>query len=104
MKVRSGRVEKRIKMAVQVRLSRSQNLDFGETVTTENVGPCGVRVLARSEFLPHESILIASVGGEIRTKARVVYCQRLTDDRFAHGLEFEEGILNWWNILKAGTS
>jgi len=40
-------------------------------------------------------MLINSADGELKTAARVVYCERTGDGRFALGLEFHEEITNW---------
>jgi hypothetical protein len=43
----------------------------------------------------NERLLIKSANGELETDARVVYCERLRDGRFALGLEFRGDVARW---------
>jgi len=43
----------------------------------------------------NERLLIKSADGKLETDARVVYCERLMDGRFALGLEFHGEVTNW---------
>jgi hypothetical protein len=43
----------------------------------------------------NERLLIKSADGELEADARVVYCERLLDGRFALGLEFNGEAANW---------
>ena len=95
MSMRFGRVEKRIRLAIPVRVSSLKEPSAGERSTTENICSLGLRVLVRSTRQPNERLLIKSVDGELQTAARVVYCERLLDGRFALGLEFHEEVTNW---------
>src|SRR5258708_22713627 len=102
MPVRSGRIEKRIRLAVPVQISSL--LDPAATVrtTTENVCSLGVRVLTERAMDLNERLMIRSLGGDLRTLARVVYCQRLPDGRFGVGLQFQGQAVNWSGGSLAG--
>jgi hypothetical protein len=63
--------------------------------TTENVCSLGVRVLTERAMDLNERLMIRSLGGDLRTLARVVYCQRLPDGRFAVGLELSRRVELW---------
>lgn len=93
MPLRSGRLEKRAQLAVPVRIS-SLVEPGSERSTTENVCPSGLRIVTQKPRSLNERLLIQSLDGELRTMARVVYCQCLSDGRFAVGLEFQE-VANW---------
>lgn len=95
MPMRSGRLEKRTRLAVPVRIASPKEPSAGERSTTENVCSLGLRVLVRSARELNERILIKSADGELETDARVVYCERLLDGRFALGLEFPGEVTNW---------
>jgi hypothetical protein len=95
MPMRSGRLEKRTRLAVPIRISSLQEPSAGERSTTENICSLGIRVLVRRARELNERLLIKSADGELQTDARVVYCERLLDGRFALGLEFYGEVANW---------
>jgi hypothetical protein len=43
----------------------------------------------------NERMLIKPADGELLADARVVYCERLVDGRFALGLEFHGEVPSW---------
>jgi len=95
MPMRSGRLEKRTRLAIPVRISSLKEPSAGERSTTENICSLGLRVLVRRARELNERILIKSANGELETYARVVYCERLLDGRFALGLEFHGEVTSW---------
>jgi hypothetical protein len=97
MPMRSGRLQKRTPLAVPVRISSLKEPSAGERSTTENVCSLGIRVLVRHARKLNERLLIKSADGELQTDARVVYCERLLDGRFALGLEFHGEVTTWLN-------
>jgi hypothetical protein len=50
----------------------------------------------------NERLMISTLMGNLRTSARVVYCQRLPDGRFAIGLQFQGQAVNWSRNSLAG--
>jgi hypothetical protein len=82
-------------LAIPVRISSFQEPSSGERSTTENVCSLGLRVLVRHARKLNERLLIKSADGELQTDARVVYCERLADGRFAIGLEFHGEATSW---------
>jgi hypothetical protein len=82
MPVRSGRLEKRIRMAIPVQISSP--LDPAAEL--------------------NERLMISSVAGDLRTLARVVYCERLPDGRFGVGLQFQGMAISWPNDSLAGAA
>jgi hypothetical protein len=95
MPMRSGRFEKRTRLAIPVRISSLKEPSAGERSTTENICSLGIRVLVRRARELNERLLIKSTDGELETDARVVYCERLRDGRFALGLEFGGEVASW---------
>jgi hypothetical protein len=93
MSVRSGRLEKRIQLAAPVEISSLQ-LAATERTTTENVCSLGMRILTQQAREANERLWVRLLDGDLRTLARVVYCQRLRDGRFGVGLQFEEQVVN----------
>jgi hypothetical protein len=75
-----------------------------ERTTTENVCSIGARVLSQAAKDLNERLLIRSLGGDLRSLARVVYCQRLPDGRFGIGLQFQQVPADWLTSFLRGTS
>ncbi len=84
-----------MRLAIPVRISSFEEPSAGERSTTENICSLGIRVLVRRARELNERLLIKSADGELQTDARVVYCERLRDGRFALGLEFHGKVTNW---------
>ena len=102
MPVRSGRLEKRIRLAVPVQISSLLDPGATERTTTENVCSLGIRILTQRARDLNERLMISSVIGDQRTLGRVVYCQRLPDGRFGVGLQFQGQTVNWPEGSMAG--
>ncbi len=95
MPARSGRLEKRIRLAVPVQIVSLLDPAAAERTTTENVCSLGMRVLTQRARQLNERLMISSLVGDLRTLARVVYCQRLPNGCFCVGLQFQEPAANW---------
>jgi len=95
MQLKSGRLEKRIRLAVPVEICPFDDESSLERTTTENVCSLGARVLTRQPKARNERLMIRSVLGNLWTIARVVYCQRLSDGRFGVGIQLQGVSLNW---------
>lgn len=97
MPIRSGRLEKRTRLAIPVRILNPQEptATEPERTTTENICSLGIRVVVSRYREPNEELLINSADGDLQTYARVVYCQPLSDGRFAVGLQFPEETSLW---------
>jgi hypothetical protein len=93
---RTGRTEKRIRLAVPVQISSLQNPSAIERTITENVCSIGARVVSQAAKELNERLLIKFPAGDLRSLARVVYCQRLTDGRFGVGLQFQDDEAIHW--------
>jgi len=90
-----GRNEKRIPMAIPVCLVVAEKLLFADQAMTVNVSPHGARVLTRRRWQREEQPQLASNSGELRTRAKIVYCEPLTDGHFCVGLQFFSAITDW---------
>lgn len=95
--MRSGRLEKRTRLAIPVRISSLEEPSTGERSTTENVCSLGLRVLVQHARELNERLQIKSADGELQADARVVYCEKQLDGRFALGLEFRGDVSKWLN-------
>jgi hypothetical protein len=95
MPTRFGRLEKRISLAVPVEISSLQDPSAIERTTTENVCSLGIRVLTKRAKQLNDKMMIKSLAGDLRTLARVVYCQPLPDGRYGVGLQFRGDAIDW---------
>ena len=102
MPVRSGRLEKRIRLAVPVQICSLLDPAATERTITENVCSLGIRILTQRARDLNERLMISSVSGDRRSLGRVVYCQRLPDGRFGVGLQFQGQVVNWSRGSMAG--
>jgi len=96
MPMRSGRLEKRTRLAIPVRISSLEEPSAGERSTTENICSLGLRVLVQRAREMNERLLVSSADGELEADARVVYCERLLDGKFALGVEFRGDVAKWF--------
>jgi len=103
----NGRREVRLPIVVAVRLSRAGIADGapGERTYTDNISAHGARFF---------SVRFWQIGDEVRVTPRndeaavgsVVYCQALGDGRFAIGVKFQDGPVEWTapRIAKANSA
>ena len=87
MSMPTGRSEKRTPTELALELSHVGKTSVKERVLTVNVSSRGLRVLTKSMWLPGARARVSFAGEDIDERARVVYCQRLANKRFAVGLE-----------------
>jgi hypothetical protein len=96
MRVPTGRFERRIAKAKIVELLHMDELPMEKhEATTENVSPQGARIITDSICAPGKPVLLNAPEEKLKLPARVVYCQRLEDGRFAVGLQLNTRIEKW---------
>src|SRR5215470_12660604 len=83
-----GRREKRSPQKIVLLLSNGMKRVIAERVSTENISASGARIRTARPWKQDTRVFVESVWRELRTPARVVYCQTLPDTTFAVGLEF----------------
>ena len=62
---------------------------------TENVSPQGARLITGSLCPPGRLVRLVAPAEHLRLPARVVYCQRLLDGKFAVGLQLQTRVEKW---------
>jgi hypothetical protein len=87
MSLPTGRSDRRIRKEVAVELARPDASQPRELAIAQNVSTRGMRVATEHVWLPGDAVLLSSPESCVRTQARVVYCQRMENNRFAVGLE-----------------
>jgi hypothetical protein len=95
MTSRTGRGAKRTPQVIAVELYSAEHPEHRERTFTENVSAIGARVVSSRSWRPGERVVISSDLDTVRRVARVVYCQPLSDRRFAVGLHVERSPLPW---------
>jgi hypothetical protein len=92
-----GRMEKRLPIAIVVRLAplQDQSANGTEVAYTDNVSAHGARVVAHRPWQTGEMIQVTSMQDENTLRGKVVYCQKLPDDRYLIGLNFQNGGVSW---------
>jgi len=91
----NGRSERRIARTVSVEVCLQDEPKLNERMSTENVSAHGARVFMERKLQPGQQVLVSSPKEGVRSQARIVYCQRMTDKRFAVGLELSGRVDLW---------
>jgi hypothetical protein len=84
-----GRAERRIRLSVPLEVSTLQCPNDAETTVTENISCIGARVLSWRPLEHDERLMIRFLELNLRTQARVAYCERLRHGQFGVGLQFQ---------------
>jgi hypothetical protein len=93
--VPTGRHESRTARAVNVELVRLDESQRKEEAVTENLSPRGARVVTELICLPGNHVLLTSPQEGVKSVARVIYCERLDNRRFAVGLQLAVRTEEW---------
>jgi hypothetical protein len=91
----NGRSEKRIAKTVKVEVSLVDEPTLKENALTENVSAHGVRVLTYLRFRLKQQAVVISPNEGVWSRAKVVYCQAVAENRFAVGLELVGRVEPW---------
>ncbi len=91
----TGRSDRRITKEVAVELARPDDPQLKETAMAQNVSARGMRIATEDVWLPGDPVLLSSPESGFRTEARVVYCKRMENNRFAVGLELLAPLGEW---------
>jgi hypothetical protein len=91
----NGRSEKRIAKTMKVEVCLADEPTLKEKTLTENVSAHGVRVLVQRRLSPKQQAVVISPNEGVSSRAKVVYCQRVAENRFAVGLELSGRVESW---------
>jgi len=93
----SGRMEKRIPIAVVVRLFDGQGQPGREPelTYTDNVSAHGARVVSNRPWQIGEVANVTSLKDEITISGKVAYCLMLPGSRYFIGLNFQDRRVTW---------
>jgi hypothetical protein len=90
-----GRSERRIARTLTVEVCPQDEARLNERTMTENVSAHGARVLMEQKLQPGQRVLVSSPKEGVRSQARIIYCQRVSERRFAVGLELSGRVELW---------
>ena len=93
----SGRTERRLPIVVVVRLAHCESVDIHaeeERTYTDNISTRGARVFSKNLWQLGDAVLVTPLEGG-STCGKVVYCQRLPDDRYSIGVKFHGNYVKW---------
>jgi hypothetical protein len=91
----NGRSEKRVARIVSLEVCLQNEAKLNERTLTENVSAHGARVLMEQKLQPGQRVLVNSAKEGMRLQARIIYCQRVSEGRFAVGLELSSRVELW---------
>ena len=97
----SGRMERRLPIIVVVRLAKPQSadVDVEERTFTDNISLHGARIFSQRTWQIDEMVRVTPLN-EKAARGKVVYCQRLPDDRCSIGVRFQDGPVGWPTLQK----
>jgi hypothetical protein len=92
-----GRMEKRLPIAIAVRLSHGQDQsgNGAELTYTDNVSARGARVVSHRAWEAGDALTVTSLKDEIAIRAKVVYCHQVMEGRYYIGLNFQDPRVTW---------
>ncbi len=90
-------MEKRLPISIVVSLTVARNHPANgvELTYTENVSAHGARVISKRHWQPGEVAQVTCLKDESTIRGKVVYCQKLMDDRYCVGLNFNGSPVTW---------
>src|SRR5438477_12086495 len=91
----NGRSEKRIVKTVSLEVCLPAAPKLSERLLTEDVSAHGARVIVEQKLQPVLEVPISWPGGVVWSQARTVYCQRVSKEGFAVGLELPGRVESW---------
>jgi len=94
----SGRMERRLPIIVVVRLapavSADADADGEEKTFTDNISPHGARLFSKHPWQAGDAVRVTPLN-EDSVSARVIYSQKLPDDRYSVGVQFQDRPASW---------
>jgi len=91
----SGRIESRTPAQVAVDLSSLDVRTPAQEGVTQNISLHGARIVTTRAWRPQDRLNVRSLRGNLRSRARVVYCEPLAGGSFAIGLELFARTGDW---------
>ncbi len=91
----NGRIERRLPIIVVVRLAAAVSVAAdGERTFTDNISPHGARIFSKQAWQPGDAVRVTPLNADLAW-AKVIYSQRLPDDRYCIGVKFQDRPVTW---------
>jgi hypothetical protein len=95
----SGRMKRRLPIVLIVRLAPERAGTDGEERTyTDNISADGACIFSTHPWQLGDKVRVTPVNEESSAYGKVVYCQRLADDRCEIGVQFDDPIM--WSAVR----
>jgi hypothetical protein len=88
-RLETGRTEHRMDVSLAGRLEMPGAPTASERIMIRNLSSHGARIISGRAWHMHEHVNLSETVGDYHLDAEVIYCERLSDNRFAVGLKFE---------------
>src|SRR5438445_13524191 len=98
------RIQKRIPASVALQVSSATQPFITELAFAENISLHGVRALTERAWKPGERVIVKSYHGSIQSGAKVIYCYRLAETRYAVGFELRSAVGTWVDVPQSPQS
>jgi hypothetical protein len=92
-----GRMEKRLPIAIVVRLAQvqGQSGNGAELAYTDNISAHGACVVTNHVWKLGEVVDVTSLKDEVTLRARVIHCEKRGDSRYGVGVAFQGHQVTW---------
>lgn len=91
----NGRSEKRIAKTASVEIRLSDGPALRDRASTENVSAHGARLFMKQRLKPGQGVVLVSPTEGVGCQAQIVYCHRISENKFAVGLELIGRVETW---------
>ncbi len=98
MPIDCKRIQKRTPATVALQIISAKQPFITELAFAENVSLHGVRAVTERAWKPGERVIVKSYHGSIQSAAKVIYCHRLAEARYAVGLELRSAVGTWVDV------
>ena len=90
-------MEKRLPITIVVNLAQVNGhaSTVKEIAYTDNISAHGVCVISNRPWKPGELVEVTPMKEQITIRGKVAHCERRGEDRYAIGLTFRGGQVNW---------
>jgi hypothetical protein len=97
----SGRMERRLPIIAVLRLApcESSATDRGERTFTDNISSHGARLFSKHSWQPGDRVQVTPLNQDA-VCGKVVYCQKLPDDRYCIGVKFQDRLVTWSSLQR----
>jgi hypothetical protein len=94
-------MERRLPVIAIVRLAPAQRAaaDGEEKTYTDNISPHGARIFSKYAWQLEDMVRITLLNQDVAC-GKVVYCQRLPDNRYSIGVRFQDQPVTWSTLRK----